>query len=142
MIPRGLFGGRLIANGVAPCIDAAAKRHGEKFLVGRKGRQRMEPENVLQHHRSDVDGHPERRDQPPDRIDGWRKVCADDGAALHFHKPAARIASSPPSIHRRGNQASSFPHFAVQKTKCLRYHRVPGQQRVNRQQSCPIRFCE
>src|SRR6516165_3065368 len=89
------FGGYLIANGVAPFIDGRTELYGEKFFVDHNAASGlMEPDNLFRLLDAYKCEATLMRTQSAatkllDRVDGWKKVYADDIATIHVRAAGA-----------------------------------------------------
>jgi hypothetical protein len=90
-----VFGGFLIANGVATFIDGRTELYGEKFFVDHNAASGlMKPENLFRLlEEYDIEATLMRTQSAAtkllDHVDGWQKVYADDIATIHVRKPGA-----------------------------------------------------
>ena len=89
------FGGYLIASGVSPFIDGRTELYGEKFFVDHNAASGlMEPDNLFRLLDAYKCEATLMRTQSAatkllDRVDGWKKVYADDIATIHLRAAGA-----------------------------------------------------
>src|SRR6516165_7712695 len=95
------FGGYLIASGVSPFIDGRTELYGEKFFVDHNAASGLtEPENLFRLlEQYQIEATLMRTQSAAtkllDRVDGWKKVYADDIATIHVRAAGAAHTVDP-----------------------------------------------